>query len=61
MLRGCCREAAAGNPRHYRAFKLLGGALYALGDLPAAKAALERALVLQPAYPDAFCDLGAFL
>jgi hypothetical protein len=38
--------------------KLLGSVLYALGDLPAARTALEFSLHLQPAYADAHCDLG---
>ena len=46
---------------HYRALKLLGSALYALGDLPAAEAALKQALALHPDYADASCDLGARL
>jgi hypothetical protein len=54
-----CREAIALNEGHYRALKLLGSALYALGDLPAARAALEASLALNLAYADASCDLGA--
>lgn len=53
------RAAAARNAGHFRARKLLGSALYALGDLPAARDELAAALELQPAYADAYCDLGA--
>jgi hypothetical protein len=38
---------------------LLGSALYALGDLPAAEEALRRSLCINPGYADASCDLGA--
>ena len=54
-----CREAARREPSHYRARKLLGSALYALGDLHAARAALSDALALRPDYADAHCDMGA--
>ena len=53
-----CREACQLNPLHFRALKLLGGALYAMGDYQAAKAALNDALNINPRYPDALCDLG---
>ena len=53
-----CREAAAQNADHFRALKLLGSALYALGDFQAARHELQQALRLQPDYPDALCDLG---
>ena len=43
---------------HYRARKLLGSARYALGDLPAARDALQFALTQCPEYADAQCDLG---
>jgi cytochrome c-type biogenesis protein CcmH/NrfG len=49
------------NPKHWRGMKLLGSALYALGDLPAARTALEFALQLKPDYADAHCDLGNIL
>ena len=48
-------------PGHSRLHKLLGSALFAVGDLAAAEAALRRALNLRPAYADAWCDLGATL
>ncbi len=53
-----CREAARLEPSHYRARKLLGSALYALGDLHAARTALSDALALRPDYADAHCDMG---
>eukprot|EP00884_Botryococcus_braunii_P006354 jgi/Botrbrau1/1571/Bobra.0107s0058.1 len=55
------REAVQMNPKHWRGMKLLGSALYALGDLPAARTALEFALQLKPDYADAHCDLGCTL
>jgi tetratricopeptide (TPR) repeat protein len=51
--------ATAACPGHFRARKLLGSALYALGDLAAARAELDFAVALQPGYADAHCDLGA--
>ena len=54
-----CREAARLEPGHYRARKLLGSALYALGDARAARGALADALALRPDYADARCDMGA--
>ena len=56
-----CREALQLSPQHFRACKLLGSALYASGDLQAARAALESALQLRPDYADAHCDLGCVL
>ena len=53
-----CRDASTLNPKHFRALKLLGSAMYAQGDLQAACTALEAALQLNPAYADAHCDLG---
>ena len=61
LLATGCREAAILSPTHSRALKLLGSALYALGDLKAARSALEQSLHLQPAYADAHCDLGCTL
>jgi len=49
------------NPGHSRLHKLLGSALFALGDLSAAEAALQQSLALEPDYADAWCDLGATL
>lgn len=53
-----CRDASTLNPKHFRAWKLLGSAMYAKGDLQAACTALEAALQLNPGYADAHCDLG---
>lgn len=39
-----CRQAVALNPDHFRAYKLMGSALYALGDFEGAKAALKESL-----------------
>jgi Flp pilus assembly protein TadD len=52
------RAAGRLEPTHFRARKLLGSALYAIGDLEAAKNALTAALALRPDYADAHCDLG---
>ena len=38
------RQAVALNPDHFRAYKLMGSALYALGDFEGAKAALRESL-----------------
>eukprot|EP00899_Mesostigma_viride_P004198 jgi/Mesvir1/1377/Mv21649-RA.1 len=64
MLMGACehyREAAILNPSHHRAVKLLGSALYGLGELRAAEEALKHALHLCKHYPDAQCDLASTL
>ncbi|KAJ4966741.1 hypothetical protein NE237_018590 [Protea cynaroides] len=64
MLLGACehyREAAILCPTHYRALKLLGSALFGVGEYRAAEKALEEAVLLKPEYPDAHCDLGAVL
>lgn len=53
-----CREAVKLNSEHYRALKLLGSALYALGDLKAAATALQQSLAINSNYADASCDLG---
>lgn len=39
-----CRQAVALNSDHFRAYKLMGSALYALGDFEGAKAALKESL-----------------
>ena len=52
----CVRRAALElAPRHPRLHKLLGSALFAMGDLPGAESALRRALNLRPDYADAWC------
>ena len=56
-----CREAIKLSPLHFRALKLLGSALYALGDLQGACTALQSALQLNDSYADAHCDLGCVL
>ncbi len=57
----CCRDALKLSPKHLRALKLLGSALYAQGDLQGACTALQSALHLNPSYADAHCDLGCAL
>lgn len=60
-LLAACEHYRAGAARpdgHPRARKLLGSALYALGDLASARDELTAALALQPDYADARCDLG---
>ncbi len=47
------------NPEHFRALKLLGSALYALGDLREAESALRASLAINPDYSDTNSDLGA--
>jgi tetratricopeptide (TPR) repeat protein len=54
-----CRAAVRLNPEHFRALKLLGSALYALGDLLGAEAALRDSLAINPDYSDTNSDLGA--
>lgn len=55
------REAAILCPSHYRALKLLGSALFGVGEYRAAEKALEEAIYLKPDYADAHCDLGSAL
>ncbi|KAL6907584.1 hypothetical protein ACP4OV_002623 [Aristida adscensionis] len=64
MVLGACehyREAAILCPSHARALKLLGSALYGVGEYRAAEKALEEAIFLNPDYADAHCDLGSAL
>ncbi|KAK3252396.1 hypothetical protein CYMTET_38302 [Cymbomonas tetramitiformis] len=61
FMMGACehyREAAILNPQQHRALKLLGSALYSLGELRAAEEALQHAVNLRPDYADAQVDLG---
>ncbi|XP_043709846.1 uncharacterized TPR repeat-containing protein At1g05150-like [Telopea speciosissima] len=55
------REAAIFCPTHFRALKLLGSALFGVGEHRAAEKALEEAIFLKPDYADAHCDLGSAL
>lgn len=64
MLLSACehyREAAILLPTHFRALKLLGSALFGVGEFRAAEKALEEAIFLSPDYADAHCDLGSAL
>ncbi|KAL9229187.1 hypothetical protein vseg_004680 [Gypsophila vaccaria] len=63
VLSGCehYREAAILYPTHYRALKLLGSALFGVGEYKAAVKALEEAVFLKPDYADAHCDLASAL
>lgn len=55
------KEAAIREPKHYRALKLLGSALYGVGEYKAAKEALLEAISLYADYTDAHCELGSVL
>lgn len=55
------KEAAKLSPKNHRAMKLLGSALYGVGDYRAAQNALREAIVLKPDFADAHCDLGSTL
>jgi tetratricopeptide (TPR) repeat protein len=64
MVLGACehyREAAILCPSHARALKLLGSALFGVGEYRAAEKALEEAIFLKEDYADAHCDLGSAL
>ncbi|WOL02798.1 hypothetical protein Cni_G11517 [Canna indica] len=64
MILGACehyREAAILCPTHFRALKLLGSALFGVGEYRAAEKALEEAIFLRQDYADAHCDLGSAL
>ncbi|XP_072969244.1 uncharacterized TPR repeat-containing protein At2g32450-like [Typha angustifolia] len=54
-------EATVLCPTHYRALKLLGSALFGIGEYDKAQKALEEAVLLKPEYADAHCDLGSVL
>ncbi|RAL47363.1 hypothetical protein DM860_013328 [Cuscuta australis] len=55
------REAAILCPTHYRALKLLGSALFGVGEYRAAVKALEEAIYMKNDYPDVHCDLASAL
>lgn len=55
------KEAAIREPKHYRALKLLGSALYGVGEYRAAEKALMEAIFLKSDFADAHCDLGSTL
>ncbi|KAF8406503.1 hypothetical protein HHK36_008592 [Tetracentron sinense] len=55
------REAAILCPTHFRALKLLGSALFGVGEYRAAEKALEEAIFLKSDYADAHCDLASAL
>ncbi|GMH16688.1 hypothetical protein Nepgr_018529 [Nepenthes gracilis] len=55
------REAAILCPTHYRALKLLGSALFGVGENRAAVKALEEAISMKPDYADAHCDFASAL
>ncbi|XP_057533850.1 uncharacterized TPR repeat-containing protein At1g05150-like [Amaranthus tricolor] len=55
------REAAILYPTHYRAIKLLGSALFGVGEYRASVKALEEAIFMKPDYADAHCDLASAL
>ncbi|XP_073003521.1 uncharacterized TPR repeat-containing protein At2g32450-like [Typha latifolia] len=54
-------EATLLCPTHYRALKLLGSALFGIGEYDKAQKALEEAVLLKTEYADAHCDLGSVL
>lgn len=55
------REAAIFCPTHFRALKLLGSALFGVGEYRAAVKALEEATYMKMDYADAHCDLASAL
>lgn len=62
MLLSACehyKKATTLSPRHYRALKLLGSALYGLGEYREAERALTEAISLKLDFADAHCDLGS--
>ncbi|KAF9595422.1 hypothetical protein IFM89_000340 [Coptis chinensis] len=58
---GHYRGVVALCPTHFRAMKLLGCALFGVGEYKATEKALEEAIFLKSAYVDAHCDLGSTL
>ncbi|KAL8127124.1 putative TPR repeat-containing protein At2g32450 [Apium graveolens] len=64
LVVGACeyyREAAILCPTHFRALKLLGSALFGVGEYRAAVKALEEAIYIKHDYADAHCDLASAL
>ncbi|KAG6399324.1 hypothetical protein SASPL_140800 [Salvia splendens] len=64
MVLGACehyREAAILCPTHFWALKLLGSALFGVGEYRAAVKALEMAIYMNNDYADAHCDLASAL
>ncbi|XP_051150902.1 uncharacterized TPR repeat-containing protein At1g05150-like [Andrographis paniculata] len=64
MILSACehyREAAILCPTHFRALKLLGSALFGVGECKAAVKALEEAIYMKNDYADAHCDLASAL
>ncbi|KAK2990942.1 hypothetical protein RJ640_020919 [Escallonia rubra] len=64
MVIGACehyREAAILCPTHFRALKLLGSALFGVGEYKAAVKALEEAIYMKHDYADAHCDMASAL
>ncbi|RVX14974.1 putative TPR repeat-containing protein [Vitis vinifera] len=64
MVMSACehyREAAILCPTHFRALKLLGSALFGVGEYRAAVKALEEAIFMKADYADAHCDLASAL
>ncbi|KAK9164381.1 hypothetical protein Syun_005283 [Stephania yunnanensis] len=55
------REAITHCPTHFRALKLMGGALRRDGNHRLAEKALEEAINAKPDYADAHCELGLVL
>ncbi|KAK3260851.1 hypothetical protein CYMTET_30213, partial [Cymbomonas tetramitiformis] len=63
LLRACqhYRAAVTADPDHAPSLKLLGSAMFALGELEVARTALQRSLELDPSSGAAWCDLGVTL
>ena len=55
------REAAILCPTHFRALKLLGSALFRVGEYRAIVKALEKAIFMKQDYVDAHCDCRCFI
>ncbi|KAK6929679.1 hypothetical protein RJ641_003773 [Dillenia turbinata] len=55
------REAVILYPTHFRALKLLGSALFGVGEYKVVVKALEEAIFLKADYADAHCDMASAL